>query len=206
MNISPIKLTGHTVELLPMIREHAPELWAIGQHKSIWNGLPYGQIDTQQKMLGWVEMLLLRQQNGTDLPFVVKLKATGKLVGATRYMEIAPQHRKLEVGGTWYAPEYQQTAVNTECKYLLLRYAFEQLRCIRLQMKASVTNAQSQKSIERLRLKKEGTLRNYMIGGDNMPRSAVYYSVLDNEWEEIKSYLETKLIAPIEEGYIAGIV
>jgi RimJ/RimL family protein N-acetyltransferase len=105
-------------------------------------------------------------------------------------MNITPKDRGLEIGGTWYGLDFQRTPVNTECKYLLLRHAFETLGCIRVQLKTDLRNERSQKAIERIGAKKEGVLRNHMILPDGRYRHSVYYSILDTEWLEVKKRLE----------------
>ncbi len=134
-----------------------------------------------------------RQAAGTDLPFAVIQLASGRVAGATRFMEIRPEHRGLEIGGTWYGLEFQRTVVNTECKYLLLRHAFEVLGAIRVQFKADVRNERSWRAIERLGAKREGILRNHMILPDGVIRDSVYYSIIDSEWPGVKQRLEDML-------------
>jgi len=112
------------------------------------------------------------------------------VAGATRYMNIMPNDRGLEIGGTWYGPEFQRTVVNTECKYLLLSHAFETLGCIRVQLKTDLRNQRSQKAIERIGAVKEGVLRNHMILPNGHYRHSVYYSILDTEWPEVKRRIE----------------
>jgi RimJ/RimL family protein N-acetyltransferase len=104
-----------------------------------------------------------------------------------------PAHRGLEIGGTWYGLEFQRTALNTECKYLLLQYAFESLGCIRVQFKADQRNERSLRAIERVGAKREGILRNHMVLPDGRFRNSVYYSILDGEWPMVKVKLEDKL-------------
>jgi RimJ/RimL family protein N-acetyltransferase len=111
------------------------------------------------------------------------------VIGATRYLDIRSEHRGLEIGGTWYAVEHQRTGVNTECKYLLLRHAFEVLGCIRVQLKTDSLNERSQRAIERLGAVHEGVLRSHMIMPDGRRRDSVYYSILDSEWPRIKERL-----------------
>ena len=141
-------------------------------------------------MRAWVQEILSRQARGTDLVFVVIHLETGRAVGSTRYMDIQPQHRGLEIGGTWYAREHQRTGVNTECKYLLLRHAFEVLGCIRVQLKTDSRNEPSQRAIERIGAAREGVLRNHMIMPDGHFRHSVYYSIVDSEWPQVKARLE----------------
>jgi RimJ/RimL family protein N-acetyltransferase len=109
-------------------------------------------------------------------------------------MEITPQHRKLEIGGTWYGVDYQGSGVNAEAKYLLLCYAFEEWRCIRVQIKTDLRNLRSQRAIERLGAVREGVLRNHVILPDGYVRSSVLYSILDTEWSRVKRGLEARLV------------
>jgi RimJ/RimL family protein N-acetyltransferase len=144
-------------------------------------------------MRTWVQNLLHHSETGDELPFAVIHLATGRVAGATRYMDIRPEHRGLEIGGTWYGTDFQRTAVNTECKYLLLRHAFEVLGCIRVQLKTDSRNERSQRAIERIGAVREGVLRNHMIMPDGVYRHSVYYSVLDAEWAGVKRRLEQML-------------
>jgi RimJ/RimL family protein N-acetyltransferase len=187
---TPVTLTGKYVRLEPMSETHVPGLTAAGGgNAEIWQHMLYGNIRTEADMLGWVRDILARP----DLPFTVIHLESDQVAGATRYLNIAPEHRGLEVGGTWYGAEFQRTAVNTECKYLLLGYAFETLGCIRVQLKTDARNVRSQRAIERIGAKREGVLRNHMILPDGKYRDSVYYSILDNEWPDVKKWLEEKL-------------
>jgi len=141
-------------------------------------------------MRSWVLDLLDRQTKGTDLPFTVIHLDSGRAIGATRYLNIRPQDRALEIGGTWYAVEFQRTAVNTECKYLLLKHAFEGLKCIRVQFKTDLRNERSQRALERIGAVKEGILRSHMITPDGYIRDSVFYSILASEWPLVRARLE----------------
>ena len=112
------------------------------------------------------------------------------MAGATRYLNIMPRDKGLEIGGTWYGTEFQRTVLNTECKYLLLRHAFETLGCIRVQLKTDLRNERSQKAIERIGAVREGVLRNHMILPDGRYRHSVFFSILDAESQEVKKRLE----------------
>lgn len=193
MWVEPVVLEGNFVRLEPLREEHAHLLFLIGNDASIWRYMLYGAWDTEDKMLAWVREMLRRQSAGTDLPFVVIHKASGRVAGATRYLEIRPAHRGLEIGGTWYGLEFQRTAVNTESKYLLLRHAFESLGAIRVQFKTDSRNERSQRAIERLGAVREGLLRNHMILEDGTVRHSIYYSILNSEWPSVKAQLEQKL-------------
>lgn len=193
MEVKPVVLHGTHVRLEPMLEAHIPALASIGVGKDFWDFMLYGRMDSVEDMRGWVQDILRRAETGTDVPFVAMHLATGRLAGATRYLNIVPHDRGLEIGGTWYGLEFQRTAVNTECKFLLLRHAFETLGCIRVQFKTDLRNIRSQRAIERIGAFKEGVLRNHMILPDGRFRDSVYYSVLDTEWEKVKIRLEEML-------------
>ena len=190
MEVKPVTLTGKVVRLEPLSEAHVPGLTAVGINDEIWRWLPYGVMRNEDDIRGWVREMLKRAEKGADRPFAVIQLASGRVAGATRYMDIHPKDYALEIGGTWYGVEFQRTAVNTETKYLLLRHAFEDLKCIRVQIKTDLRNERSQKAIERIGAVREGVLRNNMIMPDGYYRSSVYYSILNNEWPAVKTRLE----------------
>lgn len=191
--IKPVTLTGKHVQLEPMTLEHVEPLAEIGIGHEFWDFMVYGKMENVEDMRGWVADILVRAAKGTDLPFVAVHLASGRVAGATRYLNIMPNDRGLEVGGTWYGLDFQRTIVNTECKYLLFKHAFETLGAIRLQLKTDSRNERSQRAIERIGAVKEGVLRNHMILPDGIIRHSVYYSILDTEWEGVKKRLEERL-------------
>ena len=193
MEVKPVVLTGNYVRLEPLTEEHVPGLAAIGVGQTFWDFMVWGRINSFDEMHGWVKDMLARAEKGTDLPFVVIHLASGRVAGATRYLNIMPHDRGLEIGGTWYGVDFQRTPVNTECKFLLLRHAFETLGCIRVQLKTDLQNERSQKAIERIGAVKEGVLRNHMILPDGRIRHSVFYSILNSEWPSVKSRLEHML-------------
>lgn len=188
-----VTLQGKYVRLEPMGEQHVSELAEIGAGQDFWSFMLYGDMKTEADMRNWVLDILEREKKGGDLPFVVIHLASGKVAGATRYLNIIPKDRGLEVGGTWYGKEFQRTAVNTECKYLLLTHAFEVLKTIRVQIKTDSINLRSQAAIERIGAVKEGVLRNHMILPDGRIRHSVFYSILDSEWVGVKKNLEAML-------------
>ena len=190
MEVKPVVLQGKHVRLEPMTEAHVPGLAELGIGQPFWDFMVYGKINTVDDMHNWVRDVLARAEKGTDLPFVAIHLESGRVAGATRYLNIMPNDRGLEIGGTWYGPEFQRTVVNTECKYLLFTHAFETLGCIRVQLKTDSRNERSQKAIERIGAVKEGVLRNHMILPDGYYRHSVYYSVLDTEWPDVKRRLE----------------
>ena len=190
MEVNPVTLTGKYVRLEPLSEAHVRNLTAVAMNDEIWRWLPYGVMKKEDDIRNWVIDLLQRAEQGTDRPFAVIHLASGHVAGATRYMDIHPKDYAVEIGGTWYGVEFQRTMVNTEAKYLLLRHAFEELKCIRVQLKTDLRNERSQKAIERIGAVREGVLRNSMIMPDGYYRSSVYYSILDNEWQAVKTRLE----------------
>jgi RimJ/RimL family protein N-acetyltransferase len=193
MEVKPVVLTGRYVRLEPMTEEHVPGLAEIGVGQAFWGFMLYGNMNSVDDMHNWVLDILSRAEKEMDLPFVAIHLASGRVAGATRYLNIVPKDRGLEIGGTWYGLEFQQTPVNTECKYLLLRHAFETLGCIRVQLKTDSRNVRSQKAIERIGAVREGMLRNHMILPDGRYRHSVFYSILDTEWPGVKKCMEAML-------------
>jgi len=193
MKVDPVVLSGHHVRLEPLSEAHIAGLAEAGRDPSIWRYLLYGEVTSPEKMAAWVKHRLRDKAPGAELPFAVIHLESGKVAGATRYMDIRPEHRGLEIGGTWYGTAFQRTAVNTEAKYLLLRHAFETLGCIRVQLKTDLRNERSQKAIERIGATREGVLRNHMILPDGAYRDSVYFSILDREWPVVKTHLEQLL-------------
>lgn len=191
--VTSVTLTGKYVRLEPMTEAHIAALAEIGAGKEFWDFMVYGRMEDENDMAGWVREILVRAEKGTDLPFVAIHLESGRVAGATRYLNIMPNDRGLEVGGTWYGLDFQRTVVNTECKYLLLTHAFESLGCIRVQIKTDSLNLRSQKAIERIGAVKEGVLRNHMVLPNGRIRHSVFYSILDTEWPDVKKKLEEML-------------
>lgn len=193
--VQPVTLVGQVVRLEPLSLAHVADLCAVGLDDDIWRYMLYGWVRSEADLRRWVEKMLTLQEQGSDLPFAVIHLASGRAIGATRYLEICPAHRSLEIGGTWYGKAYQRTAVNTESKYLLLKHAFEDLGCIRVQFKTDLRNLRSQQALERLGAVKEGILRNHRILPDGTVRHSVYYSIIAEEWPAVKARLEGFLSA-----------
>ena len=190
IDLTPITLEGQLARLVPMTAAHAPELAEVGLEPQIWRHMVYSNVDSDEKLLAFIRMLLDRQAAGGDLPFTVVHRESGKAIGCTRYMNIEPSNRSVEIGGTWYGLAYQRTGINTECKYLLLRHAFEVWGCLRVQLKTDLLNLRSQAAIERIGAVKEGVLRNHMVLPDGRIRDTVMYSIIKAEWPAVKARLE----------------
>jgi N-acetyltransferase len=195
---TPVTLTGHTVTLEPLTLDHAPALLqALNNDEEIWRYIPVEQPQTLDDMRGWIATALAEQAQGQRLPFAVIHNAGGRAIGSTSYPNISEPNRTLDIGWTWYARQYWRTAVNTECKYLLLRHAFETLGCIRVGLRTDLRNIRSQHAIERIGGVKEGVLRKAQILYDGHQRFVVLYSILDEEWPTRKAWFEARLAVAV---------
>ena len=191
---SPAQLTllGGVVELEPLEARFAPELLDAAADGRLWE-LKVTVVPGPSSIESYVASALEARSSGRAWPFVIRRRSDGKIVGSTRYWKIDRQHRKLEIGHTWIAASVQRSAVNTECKYLLLRHAFEVLGCVRVQFTTDELNERSRAAIARLGAQQEGILRNERIMPDGRRRNSVRFSIIDSEWPDVKARLERKL-------------
>ncbi len=193
MNPGPVTLDGTLVRLEPLAARHASDLFAVGADDSIWQYMPRPKLASEADALQMIEAAQKRAAEGTQLPFAIVERTSGRAVGSTRYLDIRRQDRGIEIGWTWLGTAFQRTPLNTECKYLLLGHAFKSLGAIRVQLKTDLRNQRSQRAIERLGAVREGVLRQHMILWNGVVRDTVYYSILDSEWPAIRRRLETLL-------------
>jgi RimJ/RimL family protein N-acetyltransferase len=161
----------------------------VGLEEELWRWIPT-PVRTAADMAAYVELALKEQADGVSLPFAQIERATGRVIGSTRYMNIERTHHRVEIGCTWIGRAWQRSAVNTEAKYLLLRHAFETLGCMRVELKTDSLNEKSRAAILRIGAKEEGIFRNHMITSTGRIRHTVYFSIVDSEWPEVKSQLE----------------
>jgi N-acetyltransferase len=192
MKVDPVLLEGIQVRLEPLSLRHITGLCEVGLEEQLWRWIPT-PVRTADDMAAYVELALREQANGVSLPFAQIEKATGRVIGSTRYMNVDRLHHRLEIGCTWIGRAWQRTAANTEAKYLLLRHAFETLSCMRVELKTDSLNDKSRAAILRIGAKEEGVFRNHMITSTGRVRHTVYFSVIDSEWPEVKSRLERRL-------------
>jgi N-acetyltransferase len=190
--LQTVTLTGSIVRLQPMSADHADRLLDAGESDEIWRHT-LDRPQTIELMRDYITRALADRDAGTAIPFVVRHLATDRLIGCTRYVNMMPARGCLEIGYTWYAPEFWRTAVNTECKYLLLKHAFETLRFIRVEFVVAAQNARSRAAVLRLGAIEEGTLRSRMIRRNGERVDAVFSSILDHEWPGVKAKLEGAL-------------
>jgi RimJ/RimL family protein N-acetyltransferase len=192
MKIEPVILDGKFVRLEPLRFEHLDALCAVGLDKSMW-ALTTIVMENAGDMRNYVEDALKDFERKVALPFVTIEKSSNKIVGSTRFGNIDVKNLKAEIGWTWINPEWQRSFVNTEAKLLMLAHAFEFWECIRVEFKTDVLNEKSRNAILRLGAKEEGVLRNHMITETGRYRDSVYFSVIESEWEQVKTNLQNKL-------------
>jgi len=194
MDISPVILEGQHVRLEPLSPAHEESLIAAAADGELWNSI-VTIVPSRDTISDYIGSALKAQAHGRELPFVIIQKSSGRVVGTTRFYDIEPIERRAEIGYTWLAASAQRTAVNTESKLLLLTYAFEEMRCIRVSFITDVLNQQSRAAILRLGAKEEGVLRNHMYMPSGRYRDSVSFSIIEAEWPDVKAQLEAKLAA-----------
>ncbi|MBR7717112.1 GNAT family N-acetyltransferase [Acinetobacter nosocomialis] len=187
-----ITLSSHHIRLRLFTIEDSRDLVTAASDGELWN-LPFTVVPSAETIDEYIQHALEGYQAGMVLPFVVEDIATGKVIGSTRLWKIDRKNLKLEIGSTWYSKSWQRTYANTEAKYLLLQYAFEELNCVRVQFTTDVLNEKSQNAILRLGAQKEGVVRNERIMPDGRKRNSVRFSIIDEEWPIIKDNLIKKL-------------
>lgn len=189
--VPPVTLEGTAVRLEPLGPEHAGPLASLCEDEIFEFSVQV--LRTQADLDGFIASALQAAARGTEQPFFICDRNTGAPLGTTRYMTISRNDRNLEIGHTWLGRQAWRTRVNTECKFLLLRHAFEQLRVMRVQLKTDQRNARSRAAIERIGARFEGILRNHMLVRGGIVRDSAYYSILDTEWPEAKARLQERL-------------
>lgn len=192
-------LAGPRVLLRPLLASDAPALVDAAADGELWN-LPFTVVPSAATVDAYLRTALDGRAVGTVMPFATVIRDTGRVIGSTRFWKIDRNNRKLEIGSTWIAASWQKTFVNTEAKYLMLRHAFEDMACVRVQLTTDEINAKSRAAILRLGAKQEGIVRNERIMPDGRKRNSVRFSIIDDEWPEVKARLEERLRASQEPG------
>lgn len=187
----PCTLVGRRVRLEPLTRDDAEGLVEAGKGVD-WRWM-FSSVTSRAEAERYIASSQASREKGDEFAFAVKLGADGRIVGSTRYMDIQPSHRGVEIGGTWYSPEFQGTVVNPECKYLLLRHAFEDWGAVRVQLKTDVRNEKSQRAILKLGARFEGKLRNHRVRPDGTLRDTMMYSITAEEWPEVRAGLVSRV-------------
>ena len=190
--VEPITLSDRHAALEPLAYDHHDGLAEAVRDGDLWK-LWYTAIPSPEGMRDEIERRLGLQKTGSMLPFAVRSRATGKLVGMTTYMNIDAKNRRVEIGSTWYAKSAQRTPLNTACKMMLLGHAFETLDCIAVEFRTGFFNFPSRRAIERLGAKQDGILRSHQRYADGSLRDTVVFSIIAQEWPAVKRHLQLKL-------------
>lgn len=192
--LEPVTLAGPAARLEPLAPAHHDGLVAAARDGELWR-LWYTTVPHPDAMMKEIERRLGLQRAGLMLPFTVK-DADGVIAGMTTYMDVDAANRRVEIGSTWYATRVQRTALNTQCKLLLLTHAFETLGCIAVEFRTHFFNHQSRRGIERLGAKQDGILRSHRIAANGTLRDTVVYSIIAAEWPTVKAHLSFQLARP----------
>ena len=192
-SIKPVLLESHGVRLEPMASHHSEGLFEIGQQADDWLYMPRPCFRSLADTQAWVEDAMALANEGTHISFTIIDNHTHRIAGSSRYLAIVPEHRRLEIGYTWIGQAYQRSHVNTATKLCLLSHAFETLGMVRVEFKADARNTRSQQALLRLGATQEGIFRKHMTAHNKHIRDSVYFSIIDDEWPELKARLESKL-------------
>ncbi len=187
-----VPLEGGLVALEPLEVGHGDELFAAAQAPEIFRWLAHIGRD-REYFDQWLELTLAAAAAGSEGPFAVRRRADDTVVGSSRYLAVRPEHRALEIGWTWFNPSAWRTGINVETKLLLLRHAFDDLGCVRVEFKTDARNERSRGALAALPAEFEGVFRNHMIVPDVGQRDSAYYSVIDSEWPRVRANLQRRL-------------
>lgn len=190
-------LEGNVVRLVPLSLSHHTGLCEIGLDDELWQWT-MSLVRSPEEMQRYIEDALHQRDAAAAFPFATIERASGRVIGSTRFGNMDAANRKVEIGWTWIARSWQRTAVNTEAKYLMLRHAFEVMDCLRVEFKTDVLNARSRAALARIGATEEGILRSHMITASGRVRDTVYFSILAAEWPRVKTTLAARLPASNE--------
>src|ERR1700722_10956581 len=188
----PVLLRGRNIELRPLELETLGALFAVAQDPNIWR-FTSGDYSSDQNFYPNFSAALRGREEGKSYPFLIYSTESSKIIGTTRLLEIVPEDRKLEIGVTWLASQYWGSGANTQCKYLLLEYCFESLNVNRVQFRAKSDNSRSRRALEKIGATFEGVLRNDKIEPSGQARNTAFYSIIKDEWPDLKSKLAADL-------------
>lgn len=192
MDVRPVILDGAFVRLEPLSPDHLPGLVEIGLEPELWQWTTQ-VVRSPEEMEAYIRSALAEQAAGRALPFATIEKTSGRVAGSTRFAGFEPAHRRVEIGWTLLATRWQRTPLNTDAKYLMLRHAFEQWNCVRVEFKTDVLNTRSRQALLRIGAKEEGVLRSHMITATGRIRDTVYFSIIASEWPTVRAALEARL-------------
>ncbi|HEY6066676.1 MAG TPA: GNAT family protein [Thermoanaerobaculia bacterium] len=192
MNLEPVVLEGEHVRLEPLSLDHVDDLARVAFDPAIWKWTSERAL-SREELSAYVERALSAAATGTVLPFATVARRAGRAIGSTRFANYDGANRRVEIGWTWLGREWQRTAINTEAKSLMLAHAFDELGCVRVELRTDVLNEQSRAAIRRIGAAEEGVLRKHAITSTGRVRDDVYYSIVDDEWPAVKAKLRERL-------------
>jgi RimJ/RimL family protein N-acetyltransferase len=192
-------LEGKIVRLEPLARRHEKGLFEAARDERIWRWMPYDAGGSRQRFHAWLEDALAASSAGTEAAFATVDAGTGEPVGSTRYLSLRPEHRGLEIGWTWLAPAHWQTGANVEAKLMMLEHAFQRLGCLRVEFKTDSRNERSRAALAALPAQFEGIFRKHMLVRGGERRDSAYYSIIDDEWPEVRGNLMRRIDAILKE-------
>jgi RimJ/RimL family protein N-acetyltransferase len=190
--LNETELTGKLVKLVPLKREHRNDLVKAAADGNLWD-LWFTGVPSEKTIDTYIDFAFSEKEQDRSLAFAVVDLQTNNIIGSTRYCNATPNHKRLEIGYTWYSKTYQKTGVNTECKFLLLSYAFEKLECIAVEFRTNWHNMNSRNAIARLGAKQDGVLRNHSFNTDGTIRDTVVFSIVREEWLAVKKSLQFRM-------------
>jgi len=186
-------LEGELVRLEPMTAAHEDGLWEASRDERTWRWLSIEQPQTREEMRAYVEAALALEREGAEMPLVTRRRDDDRIVGSTRYLALRPEHRSLEIGWTWLHPDAWGSGINVEAKLLMFEHAFERLGCLRVELKTDARNERSRGAMAALPAQFEGVHRKQMLVRGGQRRDSAWYSVIDDEWPEVRANLLRRL-------------
>lgn len=190
--VERVTLEGDHVRLEPLEDAHVPALVEVGLVPDLWRWT-VTHVETPDDLRRYIETALTARNAGTEQPFATIDRGSGRVVGSTRFLSIEPAHRRLEIGYTWIAPDWQRSAVNSEAKLLMLAHAFERLGALRVEFKTDALNERSRQALLGIGATFEGIFRQHMLVDDGRRRDSAWYSVIDTEWPAVRDHLRLRL-------------
>jgi RimJ/RimL family protein N-acetyltransferase len=190
--LEPVTLEGRIVRLQPLGLDLVPRLAEVGLDPAIWRWT-IARPTTEEDLRAWAASAIAAGEAGAELPFATVEVASGRPVGSTRYLNYVPEHRRVEIGWTWLAPAWQRSGANREAKLLMLDHAFGRLGCRRVEFKTDANNEQSRAALLGIGATFEGVFRKHIVMPGDGVRHSAYYSVIDDEWPQVRARLEESL-------------
>ena len=187
------RLEGRIVVVEPLAERHETGLWHAASDSEVWRWLPWNGGESAETFHDWMTEALERSTSGLDCAFAVLDRKSGEEVGSTRYLALRPEHRGLEIGWTWLGPAAWRTGANAEAKLLLLRHAFEDLDCMRVEFKTDALNTRARAALEALPARFEGIFEKHMLVRGGTVRDSAWYAITDDEWPSVQANLERRV-------------